>query len=289
MYRGAAAIALCLLTAGLEAQQRPLPDPRAFLQEARKHLRAAEEREDLYMYVETRRERELDEHGRTRKETVQVFESYPGLPGEGRWDRQTVEDGRPIEAERLAEQDRDRQEHVRKYLRSVGENPARERANQARKREEERRELAEILAEMERIYDVRMLGRESLEGQDAIVFSLTPRAGVKPRTREGRLMRKLAGRLWISERDYEVARIEIETLDTILVGWGVLARVHKGSRAAYERRKVNGEVWLPARFSYQATARVGLVKVVRRSMVAEYSGHRRFDVQTAESYALPGR
>jgi hypothetical protein len=289
MYRLAAAIASCSLAVALEAGQRPLPDPRAFLQETRKRLSTAEEREALYMYVETRRERELDEHGRTRKESVQVFESYPGLPGESRWDRKVVDEGRAVDADELAEQDRERQQHVEEYLRRVAQNPNKERARQAEKRAEERRELSKMLDEMERIYDFRMAGREALDGHDTIVFALTPRADAKPRTREGRLMHKLAGRVWISESDYEVARIDVETLDTILVGWGIVARVHKGARARYERQKVNGEVWLPVTFSYAATARVGLVKLLRRSLLAEYSRHRRFDVHTAESYVLPGR
>jgi hypothetical protein len=199
-----------------------------------------------------------------------------------------VEDGRPVDAAELAKEDRRRQQHVQKYLRRVSEKSGEERARQAREREEDLRELNETLDEMLRVFEFRMVGRESRGGHDMIVLSLTPREDARPRTREGRIMRKLRARAWISESDYEVARLEIETLDTILIGWGVVARVHKGSVASFERRKVNGEAWLPVSFEYSASARVGLVKVMRRTVVSEYSKHRKFDVQTAERYALPG-
>ena len=49
------------------------------------------------------------------------------------------------------------------------------------------------------------------------------------------------------------------------MGFGVLARLHKGAKLSFLRTKVNDEVWLPARVSYSGSARVGLVAVLRRS------------------------
>ena len=69
------------------------PVAQRFLQEARAHLETDNERQRAYMYVETRRDQKLDKNGRPTSETVKVFESYPGLPGEERWDRVLSEDG----------------------------------------------------------------------------------------------------------------------------------------------------------------------------------------------------
>ena len=41
------------------------------------------------------------------------------------------------------------------------------------------------------------------------------------------------------------------------------ARLHEGASLAFMRRKINGEVWLPATAVYEWSARLGLVRVVR--------------------------
>src|SRR5688500_20038367 len=99
----------CLLVVAVAAQDRPLPEREAFLRETRKHLQTDSTLQSSYVYVETRREQKLDKHGRISEESVKVFESYPGLPGEARWERLIAENGRPVASEELAKQDRERQ------------------------------------------------------------------------------------------------------------------------------------------------------------------------------------
>jgi hypothetical protein len=60
----------------------------------------------------------------------------------------------------------------------------------------------------------------------------------------------------------------------------VLARIHKGSRLAFDRRKVNDEAWLPAAARYSVSARLFLVKKVRADAFVEFSDYRRFMVDT---------
>ena len=73
------------------AQNQPLPDQETFLKETRKHLQTDTSVQSSYMYVETRREVKLDKDGRTAEESVKVSESYPGLPGQPRWERSHFE------------------------------------------------------------------------------------------------------------------------------------------------------------------------------------------------------
>ena len=98
-------------------------------------------------------------------------------------------------------------------------------------------------------------------------------------------MRHFAARAWVSEADHELVRLETEAIDDVPFGWGLLARLHKGARLTFERRKVNGEVWLPASVSYEGKGRVGLVATLRRSGSSEYGDYRKFTVDT--SMALP--
>ena len=269
------------------AQERPLPEREAFLRETRKHLRTDTSLQSSYVYVETRREQNLDKRGRVLEESVKVFESYPGLPGEDRWERLIAENGRPRPAEELEKVDRDRQRQAEALARLLTEQPAKERARQERDLAEQRREFEAILDDILSVFDIDMRGREVMEGHETIALSLTPRPKAKPRTDEGRQMQKFSLRAWISESDHELVRLEAEAIDTLSMGFGVLARLHKGSQLSFLRRRVNNEVWLPAAVHFRGGARVALVRTLRRSGTSEFSGYRKFTVDTATTYQPP--
>jgi hypothetical protein len=284
MIRYVTALVVVLLALGAGAQERPLPDRETFLAEVRKHLQTDRTLQSSYTYVETRREQKLDKHGRPTSESVKVLENSPGLPGEGRWERLIEEDGKPVPASELRRQDRERQKKAQEMARRLAERPAQEQAKLERRWDEQRREMAEAVEDVFRVYDVRMLGREPIEGHDTIAFSLTPRRDAQPGTRDGRIMRHFTARAWVSERDHELVKLEVEAIDTVSFGFGLLARIHKGARLSFLRRKINGEVWLPARSSYMGSARVGLIAVMRRGGVSEYSNYRKFTVGTSATY-----
>ena len=216
-------------------QERPLPEQNAFIQEVRKRLATDEERQSAYMYIETQRRHGLDKNGRPKRDSVKVFESYPGFPGEERWERLVEEDGRPVPPADLEKRDRERQKKAQEYIRKLEKQTDKDRAKLAREREERRREEAVAIDDVFRVYDVKMLGREALEGHDTIVFSLTPRRNAKPRTRDGKIMRNFICKAWVSESEYELVRLEIEAIDDVSIGMGLLARVHKGTRASFQR------------------------------------------------------
>lgn len=276
----------CLLTLGAGAQERPLPEREPFLREARQHLQTDSSLRSGYMYVETRREQKLDKRGLVQEESVKVVESYPGLPGEERWERVIAENGRPRPAAELERVDRDRQREAEAAARRLAEQPAKEQARQERVLADERRDVAALIDDIFIAFDIEMRGREAIEGHDTIVFSLTPRPGAKPRTDEGRQLQKFACRAWVSESDYELVRLDADSIDTLSMGF-VLARLQKGSQLSFLRRKVNGEVWLPAAVSYSGGVRVGLVRMLRRSGTSEFSGYRKFTVDTAATYRPP--
>ena len=282
-----ALVCIAVVAPASQAQDPPLPNPDRFLQQVRQHLDTDEERQAGYMYVEKRREQKLDSAGKPTGESLKVFESYPGLPGEGRWRRLIAEDGRPVPPADLEKADRERRAHAEEYARKLAKDPERERAIETRERERRKREQAESIDDVFRVFDIRMIGRETLEGHGTIVFSLTPRPGVKTRTRDGNIMRNFSGRAWVSESDYEVVRVDLEAVNNVSFGFGLLARVHKGSQASFRRRKVNDEVWLPALATYTGSARVALVKVMRRGGVMEFSDYKKFSVDTSTSLVRP--
>jgi hypothetical protein len=216
---------------------------------------------------------------------VKVFEVYPGLPGEERYRRLIEEDGRPVPAGDLAKRDRSRQKEVEDYARKLS--IASERTKSTREQDKARREYSAAVDDIFHIYDIRMLRRESLDGHDTIVATLTPIPGMKPLTDDGKIMRHFKARAWISEADYELVRVEIEAIDDLSFGLGLLARVHKGTVATYQRKRVNDEVWLPAEVTWTASARVMLFRQLRLRGVSEFSNYRKFTVDTSTTYTSP--
>lgn len=278
---------IALLGALTVAQERPLPDQTSFLKDARARLRTDSSLQSSYIYTETRREQKLDDRGRVKSESVKVFESYPGLPGERRWERLLSEDGRPRSQADLDKEMRERQKKAEAYVREQTERPAQQQARQQREYSQRQREWDAVLDDLFLVYDIRMEKREPIDGRDAIAFALTPRPGVKPKTDEGSQMQKFIVRAWVSEADKELARIDAEAIDSISWGLGFFARLHKGATLTFLRTKVNNEVWLPSRVSYSGSARVGLVAVLRRAGIFEFSGYRKFGVETSTTYQSP--
>jgi hypothetical protein len=278
--------AWALGVAPVAAQDRPLPAQGPFLQEVRKHLQADDALQGSYTFVVTERTTKLDSKGRPGAVSSTVAESYPGLgPEEPRWERVVERDGRRVPDDVLRKKDAERQREAEVYARKLGN--ARERAQLDRVREKRRRDEAERVADVFRVFESAMVGREVVDGHTTIVFSLTPRPRAEVRTREGRWLRAFKGRAWISESDYELVRLDVEAVDSISIGLGVLARMHKGTTASFRRRKVNDEAWLPAGAEYRFSARVLLLKAMREIGTVEFSNYRKFSVDTSTTIDVP--
>jgi hypothetical protein len=274
-----------MLAAAPLAQERPLPDYDSFAAQVRKRLATDEERQSSYTYIERRTEQKVDSSGRPTSSSVKVYEIYPGLPGQELYRRLIEEDNRPVPPDALARKDRDRQEDVEKYLQAQSSESQRQKA--ARERDKARRRLNAAVDDLFRIYDIRMIRREPVDGHGTILASLSPRPGVKPQTDDGKVMQNFKALAWISESDYEIVRVEIEAVDDLSFGLGLLARVHKGTTATFERRKVNNEAWLPAKVTWTASGRLLLLRRLRIRGVSEFSGYKKFTVDTSATFGGP--
>ena len=273
------------LLAAPAAQERPLPEFASFAAQVKQKLSTDEERQGGYMFIERRTEQKLDGSGRPTSESVKVFEVYPGLPGQQRYRRLIEEDGKRVSARKLAEKDRERQREVETYAKKMAD-PS-DRRKQEQQFDKERGRYTAAIDDLFRIYDIHMVRREPLDGHDTILATLTPKPSVKPQTKDGDIMRHFKARAWVSESDYELVRVEIEAIDDLSIGMGLLARIHKGTTATYQRRKVNNEIWLPAQVTWTAGARVLLVRRLRLRGISDFSDYRKFTVDTSTTYSTP--
>lgn len=287
--RRAAGFAAALLSAasialGQEAPvERPLPDVRSFLDHVRENLRSDGSLLSEYTFTEKHTEARLDGSGGVKKMKTAVYEVYPS-DAPGRMYRRLIErDGKPIDPKELAEQDRKQEERAEKRrLELENETPA-EREKRLAKEEASRQKERAIVDELFRMDELVIEGRETIDGRSALRISFRPRPDYTPEAEDARAIQKLAGHAWVDEENYQLVRIEAELLDSLGVGPGHLIRLQKGAQATFERRRVNDEIWLPARATFRGAAKVLLFVLGRVNVTSEYGDYRKFSVSTSET------
>ena len=195
------------------------------------------------------------------------------------------ENGRRIAPDKLAQKDRDRQQDVDSYVKAQSSESQRQKAarehGKARRRSKRRHRRS--VSHLRHPHDPPRIDRRARHHPR----HAGSEGGVRPQTDDGKIMRNFKARAWISESDYELVRIEIEAIDDLSFGMGLLARVHKGTVATFERRKVNNEVWLPAKVTWTASGRVLLLRRLRLRGMSEFSAYRKFTVDTSATFGQP--
>jgi hypothetical protein len=232
-----------------------------------------------YTYRETCTKLSLDSNGKVKNQAANVYEVIPSSGPLALYRRQTVRDGVPLTEKELEKQDREfnersekEKERRAKAATKAKPEPAKDTAAAPPKPAPEPLFLA--------LYDFQMVRREFIDGHPVILLNFKPKPGFKTNEDMGKLLQHAEGRAWVSEDDYELVRIEIETFEPISFGGGLLAKVQKGSKASMEWRKINDEIWLPYKRQFTADARVLLLKGMHESEVTEFSNHKKYVVNT---------
>jgi hypothetical protein len=130
------------------------------------------------------------------------------------------------------------------------------------------------------IYEFQMVRRDSINGHPVILLNFKPKASYKPVNIFAKMLTHAAGRAWVSEDDYELVRVEIEVIEPISLGAGLLAKIQKGSKASMEWTKVNDEFWLPFHREFTVDGRLLLLKGMHESEVTDFSNHKKYVVDT---------
>jgi hypothetical protein len=283
---------LCLAAATLDAQSpaadsvtatragAPLPELESFAAEVKARLRTDRVLQANYTFLERRQEVEVSKFGKVSVGSTKTYEVYPSRDPGDTYKRLVAVDGTPVNAGELEKNDA---KH-RKDLEEQGATPE-ARAKHLRDVAEERQKEHEAIEEIFRVYEMHIVGREDVSGYQTIVGTLEPRASYKPRTDDGQVMKRFRARVWINEADYQLVRVDLEAIDDVTYGWGLVGRLHKGAKITYERKKVNDEVWLPARLRIIGTGRAVVFRTFAIDSTTEWSDYKKFGVKTEESYS----
>lgn len=253
----------------------PLPDQEPFFAEVRKRLASNDLLLSGFSFRERTTELRLNPFGRIGTGPVRVYDVYPHPNDELTYRRLVEEDGRPLGAVALAEQDREYRERLADWERRLGREGASARQARLEQVEEARKKDQARAAEALELFTFAIEGRARYAGEPAIIIGFTPRPDVSPRSREGRVAHVFTGQAWVHEHEYEVMQVEAEAIDDVSFGFGLIARLHKGSTVRFTRRRV-GTTWLPESTHFEGTGRAVLVRKVIFDFSREYSNYRAF-------------
>ncbi len=263
---------------------KPLPDLGQFLKEVRAHLHSDRILFSQYTFTQKQTNIELDKDGKVKKTVVRVFEVYPSLEDNLTYMRLISKDGKPVSQAELDKADRAYDKKVRDRRNKLAREGTDERTRRLAKEAEQKRKEDQSIDELFHMYRISMDGRERIEGLSTIKLSFQPRAEYKPKSEDAQIMKKFSGRAWFGEEDPELVRLEVELIDSISFGFGILARVNKGATGTFQRRRVNNEIWLPAQARFAGSARLFLLKGLRLESISEFSDYRKFTVSSTVSF-----
>jgi hypothetical protein len=223
-----------------------------------------------FTYLERRRDVRISKLGKVTIGPLRTFEVYAS-DQPGRTYKRLIEiDGKPLPAEELARRDAEHERDLRTAAEREPREIERERARQA----QEDRQRQAILDDAFSVFVPAIVGRETIDGESVLVAEVKPRADAPVTTREGRWMKAFEGRVWIAEADSQIVKIDMQATRDVTIGWGVIGRLHKGSRLLVVRRKFDN-AWLPTETTYQASGRTLLFRPFQFNVTTTFSKYRR--------------
>src|SRR5580704_12974829 len=212
-----------------------------------------DKRQRDYTYVERVEEHKLNGKGdvtSTETRTYDVLEIYSEQVR-----RLTAKNDKPLSQKDAAKEE----EKIQKII----DKRKNESEGQRKKREEretkDREDGRKFVTEVADAYNFKLVGTELVGGRETWVIDAEPRPGYEPHMSEAKFLPKFHGRVWIDQSDLQLAKMDVEAIDTVSGGW-VLARIHKGAHFMMEQTRVNDEVWLPLHITFKLDMRIALVK-----------------------------
>jgi hypothetical protein len=222
-----------------------------------------------YTYIERDVENSLDGKGNTKSTETKTYEVLQ-VYGE-QVQRLIEKDDKPISAKEAAKEEEKIQKLINKR-RNESDKDRQKRAEREQKDHEEGRQFEREIADA---YNFTLVGTELVGGRETWAITAEPRPGFVPHMKYANFLPKFHGRLWIDKADLQMAKMDVECLDT--VSWGLfLARFHRGSHFMIEQTRVNDEVWLPRQLDFKVDLRLALLKNFKVDAEQTFRDYKKF-------------
>ena len=274
MVAATATLSLLLVSSALGQQtasdaaagSAPIPDIRQLMVQVMDHQKQLEKVRENYTYHSSNSVQEIDSGGKVTKTETEESEVF--FINSHRIERTEAKDGKPLNDHDQQKE----QERINKLVEKAQKTPSGTPL--------EGRDETISITHLLDIMEVTNPRRETFRGRSTIVFDFAGKRDAKTHGLAEDASKKIAGTLWVDEKDLQVARMEAHFIDNFHVGGGLLANVQKGSSFYFDQAPVNGEIWFPTQAEGHVEARVLLVKGVREHFVEHDSKYERFSVET---------
>ncbi len=228
-----------------------------------------EKRQRDYTYIDREVQNKLDGKGQTKSTEVKTYEILEIYGAQVQ--RLIEKDDKPLDAKEAAKEEEKIQKIIDKRKNESNDDRRKREEKEVKEREDGRKFVREVAD----AYNFKLVGTEEVGGRETWVIDGEPRPGFEPHMKESKFLSKFHGRVWIDKGDLQLAKMDVEAIDTVSVGW-VLARIHKGTRVMLEQTRVNDEVWLPRHLTFKVDDRVALFKGFNIDGDQEYRDYRKF-------------
>jgi hypothetical protein len=227
------------------------------------------ERFKNYTFLERVEERRYGRNGNLSSREIQTYEFM-------------ILGGRPYG--KLVERDDQRlpAKEARKEQEKVDKESAkrqRESASDKAKEEKDRAEERRYLREVPEAFNLAVHGTEHIGGRSVWVIGAQPKPGYKPKIKRAEILAHLRGKIWVDQADYQWVKAEVEVIDPISFGLG-LVRLAAGAVLNFDQVRVNDEVWLPAHISVRADARLAYLRKLRAEVDITYRDYQKFQADS---------
>jgi len=260
----------------------PLPDIPQLLRQLQSNGDKVENILDTYSYNQKIIKREPGKDGilRETESEINQLSFYKG----SRISRLVEKNNKPLSAKEQENEDKEVQKRVAEIEKIIAKREAKNAAQAGKDAPEEKNARVSI-AEILRASLLINPRRERFSGREVIVFDFEPNPNFDYKNAKSflKFFGKMAGVMWIDEKDKQVARLEAVLVDSFKVGGGVLAKLKKGASFTLEQERVNDEIWLPSVADINLSVRVLLVKGIDLNQVVKSYNYRKFNTEVKDA------
>jgi len=264
--------------------QVQLPDLKKLFEQIDANQKEIDKVKENYAGSRVEEETEYDKSGKITKKEVNEY-TFFYLKGE-EISTLVKKEGKPLSDGEQKKENEKTQKRIAEIQKKEDKKEAKEEKakEQGKKAKEEEEPGIEIFLRACQFVNPR---RERFRGQDVLVFDFEPNPEYKPKNLMERVVKELAGVIWIDEKANDVARLEAYFLNDVKFAGGLLANLQRGTSFVFEQGYLNNEVWLPTYEEAHIGVRVLLVKGVKVNAVTRYSDYKRFNIETLNTINKP--
>ena len=230
-----------------------------------------------YTYSVKETERELDDRGETKKETVRVWDVFLAPNGRGIGKLMSV-NGAPLAPDRAAKEEK----RVVDFL-TANEKAAPQDQHGRGGFRIQMGDYGFDLRDLLRASEFVAPRRERFQGRDAVVFDYRPRADFRAKSKNDEILSKLNGIIWLDPADRVVMRIEARLGGDFKIGGGLLMKIKPGAGFVFERQRLPDGFWVPRVFLWNANGKGFLVLSKSVYETTEWYNFKRFKTEVGDA------